>query len=75
MKNSLRILAQKLNVSESYLSQINTGKRPASQELISRLHQLEATSDTFNLLVVGSSPTRPTKRLPLNRYKIVIFFK
>ena len=35
MKTSLRQLAKQLGVSSSYLSQVNTGKRPPSARLLS----------------------------------------
>jgi len=62
VKNKLlRQLAKELGVSHSYLSQVQHGKRPASQKLVSMVSKTEAKTGTFNPLVTGSNPVRPTK--------------
>jgi transcriptional regulator with XRE-family HTH domain len=58
-KTSLRQLAKQLGVSSSYLSQVNTGKRPPSARLLSNAdvrrmlnakHQVDVnTSRSYNL--------------------------
>ena len=40
-KKSLRQLAKELGISQSYLSQIKSGKRPISQKVISKLKEID----------------------------------
>jgi transcriptional regulator with XRE-family HTH domain len=65
-QKSLRQLARELGVSHSYLSQVQHGKRPASEkvekalDMVSMVSNTEAKTGTFNPLVTGSNPVRPT---------------
>ncbi len=67
---SLRQLAKELGVSHSYLSQVQHGKRPASQRVVSGMvssgkqNKLDLGTKfgrTYNLNVFGSNPTPVTK--------------
>jgi transcriptional regulator with XRE-family HTH domain len=42
-RKSLRQLAKELGVSHSYLSQVKSGKRPASEKLVSMVSKSEAS--------------------------------
>ncbi len=46
-QKSLRQLAKELGVSHSYLSQIKHGKRPASDNVVSKMLTLERLPDTI----------------------------
>ncbi len=53
-QKSLRQLARELGVSASYLSQVNHGKRPPSEKVLSSVKQFELVPG------VGLEPTRIT---------------
>ena len=70
-QKSLRQLARELGVSHSYLSQVQHGKRPASEKLQEALNTVSMVSESqgeigtsnplggIRLSLVGSTPMRP----------------
>jgi hypothetical protein len=61
-QKSLRQLARELGVSQSYLSQIKSGKRPPSEKVISKLNGKMISKIMLNDKQIGFDTT------PLNRY-------